>query len=215
MLKFATISTALIAMTALAFGGDPKADPKAAPAKADPKGAPAAPAPTGKDAGGGMPEMKPPAELAAMAKSMAGTWTCKGQGMGHDMKMTDMTATMKSNLEMGGYWIHETFDAKMGKEPFHFEAYTKYDAKEKKLDRVMVEQGGGWSSGEAAMTNCGAAPNGCKMDFELQSHGPMGDFPFKDHVDATDLKAGVKAWGEFTMDKGKTWTKVYEMTCKK
>jgi hypothetical protein len=31
----------------------------------------------------------------------------------------------------------------------------------------------------------------------------------------SDPKAGAKFWGEFSMDKGKTWTKVYEMTCKK
>jgi hypothetical protein len=30
----------------------------------------------------------------------------------------------------------------------------------------------------------------------------------------TDPKAGMKMWGEMSMD-GKTWTKVYEMTCKK
>lgn len=210
MLKLGTITTALFGLCTLALADTPKAPEKKAPdAKApDTKGG-AAPA--------AMPEMKPSPELAAMAKSMAGTWNCKGQGLGHDMKtMVDMTATMKSNLEMGGWWIHETFDAKMGKEkePFHFESYTKYDAKEKKLDRVMVEIGGGWSSGESSMSNCGAAPNGCKLDFELTSHGPMGDVPFKDHVDATDLKAGVKAWGEVAMEKGK-WTKVYEMTCKK
>jgi hypothetical protein len=29
------------------------------------------------------------------------------------------------------------------------------------------------------------------------------------------MKAGVKMNGEMSMDKGKTWNKVYEMTCKK
>ena len=43
----------------------------------------------------------------------------------------------------------------------------------------------------------------------------MGAGTFKDHVDMTDAKAGVKMWGEMSMDKGKTWKKVYEMTCKK
>jgi hypothetical protein len=43
----------------------------------------------------------------------------------------------------------------------------------------------------------------------------MGEVMFRDHEDMSDPKAGVKQWGEFSMDKGKTWTKVYELTCKK
>ena len=124
------------------------------------------------------------------------------------MKMVAMTATMTSKTEMGGWWIHDTFDAKMEKKPFHFESYTTFDGASKKWKRVMVEMGGGWSSGESAST-------GPKQDWELTTHSAMGDGQFRDHVDTSDLKAGVKAWGEMSMDKGKTWTKVYEMTCKK
>jgi hypothetical protein len=150
----------------------------------------------------------PPKELAAMARTMEGTWTCKGQALGHDMKaMVPMTATLTSKVEMAGFWMHDSFDAKMGDQPFHFESYTTFDATAKKWKRVMVEVGGGWSAGEATGT-------GAKLDFELQSHGPMGDSPFRDHVDASNPKA-VKAWGEFSMDKARSWTKVYEMTCSK
>ena len=73
----------------------------------------------------------------------------------------------------------------------------------------MVESGGFWLSGESA----GMTAN--KIDWEMTSHGPMGEGMFRDHEDMTDAKAGVKMWGEFSMDKGKTWTKVYEMACKK
>ena len=34
------------------------------------------------------------------------------------------------------------------------------------------------------------------------------------YVDASNPKA-VKAWGEMSMDKGKSFTKIYEMTCSK
>jgi hypothetical protein len=54
-----------------------------------------------------------------------------------------------------------------------------------------------------------------KMDWDLQMHGPMGEMMFRDHVDTTDAKVGVKAWGEGSMDMGKTWMKVYDMSCKK
>jgi hypothetical protein len=97
----------------------------------------------------------------------------------------------------------------MGNQPFHFDSYTTYDVASKKFHRMMMEIGGGWSTGDAA----GATGN--KMDFDLASHGAMGDAMFKDHVDWSDAKAGVKANGQMSMDKGKTWQKVYDMTCKK
>jgi hypothetical protein len=73
----------------------------------------------------------------------------------------------------------------------------------------MVESGGGWSNGETT----GMKDN--KIDWDLTAHSPMGDAMFRDHEDLTDAKAGAKMWGEVSMDKGKNWVKVYEMTCKK
>ncbi|HET7499964.1 MAG TPA: hypothetical protein VFK02_03150 [Kofleriaceae bacterium] len=188
---------------------DPKMAPKMEPKPADPKMAPKV-EPKPADKAPAAMEMKPPAELAEMAKASAGTWHCKGQGM--DMatnKMADMTATMKIKLELSGWWMHGTFESKMGKEAFGFESYTTHDAASKKWKRVMVETGGGWSTGESA-----GLQNG-KVDWDLTSHGPMGESMFRDHEDVSDPKAGAKFWGEFSMDKGKTWTKVYEMACKK
>jgi hypothetical protein len=43
----------------------------------------------------------------------------------------------------------------------------------------------------------------------------MGEAMFRDHEDLTDPKVGAKMWGEMSTDKGKSWVKVYEMTCKK
>jgi hypothetical protein len=198
MNTFSRVAIALVGMTGLVAAQPKAADPKMAdPKMADPKMA------------GGMPEMKPPAELANVAKAAAGTWRCKGQGMEPSMKMVDMTGTMKMKLDLDKWWIHASFESKMGKEPFRFESFTTFDPASKKWKRVMVESGGGWSSGESA----GMKDN--KIDWELTSHSPMGETMFRDHEDMSDPKAGVKMWGEFSMDKGKTWTKVYEMTCKK
>jgi hypothetical protein len=191
MSTFSRVVIALVGMTGL-VAAQPKADPKAA----DPKAA------------GGMPEMKPPAELAEMAKASSGTWHCKGQGMDHTMKMIDMTATLKVKSALSGWWINRTFESKMGKEPFVFEQYTTLDPSTKKWKRVMVESGGNWATGESA----GMKDN--KVDWELTTHSPMmGDGQFRDHEDYTDPKAGAKMSGEFN-NKG-TWVKVYEMTCKK
>jgi hypothetical protein len=193
MNTFSRVAIAMVGMTGIA-AAQPKTDPKA---PADPKA-------------GGMGDMKgPPPELAAMAKMMSGTWTCKGQGMDHTQKMVDTTGTMKIKLDVANWWVHATFESKMGKEPFQFESFTTFDPTSKKWQRVMVESGGGWSTGESD----GMKDN--KVDWNLSSHSPMGEVMFRDHQDMSDPKAGVKQWGEFSMDKGKTWTKVYEIACKK
>jgi len=42
----------------------------------------------------------------------------------------------------------------------------------------------------------------------------MGEGMFRDHEDVSNPKE-FKSWGEMSMDKGKTWMKVYEQSCKK
>ena len=215
MNTFSRVAIALIGMTGI-VAAQPKADqkpadPKMAPKAADPKMAPKAADPKMGDSKmvGGM-EMKPPAELAEMAKAGAGTWKCTGQGLEMATgKMTPMTGTMVMKLDVDNWWMHGSFSSKMGKESFHFESFTTIDPATKKMKRVMVETGGGWSTGESA----GMKDN--KVDWDLTTHGPMGDAMFRDHEDMSDPKAGVKLWGEVSMDKGKTWTKVYETACKK
>jgi hypothetical protein len=53
-----------------------------------------------------------------------------------------------------------------------------------------------------------------KLEATWDTMGGMGAGMFKDHGDMTDKKVGTHMWGEMSMDKGKTWTKVYDMTCK-
>lgn len=156
------------------------------------------------------PEMKPPQELAESAAHAVGTWKCSGQGMDKSMKMAEMTGTMTIKLELDNWWLHESFAATMGKtkEPYRYESFVSFDAPTKKWKRVLIESGGSWASGESAGMKAG------KLDWDLSMH-TMGDMAFRDHEDASDPKAGVKMWGEFSPDKGKTWIKVYEMTCKK
>jgi hypothetical protein len=205
MNTFSRVAIVLIGMTSV-VAAQPKADSKMAP---PPAAKPADMKPADAKAPAAMPEMTPPKELADMAKASTGSWNCKGQGMDHSMKMTDLTGKMKIALSNDKWWLQASFDSKMGKEPFHFESFTTYDAATKKWKRVMVESGGGWSNGETT----GMKDN--KIDWDLTAHSPMGDAMFRDHEDLTDAKAGAKMWGEVSMDKGKNWVKVYEMTCKK
>ena len=198
MNTFSRVAIAMVGMTGLAV-----AQPKTDAAKADAAKADAA------KAGGGQ-DMGPPAELAAMAKGAAGIWHCKGQGMDHTMKMVDTTGTMVLKLDVNSWWIRATLDARLGKEAFKFESFSTYNPATKKWTRVMVESGGNWASGESA------GEKDHKVDWELTTHSAMmGDAMFRDHEDMSDPKAGAKMWGEFSPDKGKTWTKVYELTCKK
>lgn len=192
MNKFSRVAIALVGMTGLAVA-QPKTDaPKASDAKA------------------GGQNMGPPAELAALAKATAGTWHCKGQGMDHTQKMVDTTGTMTIKLDVNNWWLHGTFDSKMGKEPFHFESFTTFNPGTGKWTRVMVESGGNWATGESA------GEKDHKVDWELTTHSPMmGDGMFRDHEDLSDPKAGAKMSGEFTPDKGKNWVNVYDIACKK
>jgi len=210
MNTFFRVAVAMVGMTGLAVA-QPKADPKAGDMKTAAKAPAAQAAPAAGDKAAAMPEMKPPAELAEMVKAAGGTWHCKGQGMDQTQKMIDMTATMKIKLDLANWWIHGSFESKMGKEPFQFESFTTFDPKSKSWKRVMVESGGKWSSGESA-----GMKDDKKIDWDLTTHSPMmGDGKFRDHEDLSDAKAGAKMWGEFSMDGGKNWTKVYEMACKK
>jgi hypothetical protein len=176
----------------------PKADPKADTMKKDaPKDAPKM----------AMPVV--PTEVADMGKAVTGTWKCKGDEMDMTGAKNPVTATMKTKVDMDKWWITDNLEVK-GKMTFKMMAFTTYDAASKKWRRVAVDNMGGQMVG----TSDGMKDN--KMDWNLDAIGPMGAGMFRDHVDATDAaKAGVKMWGEMSMDKGKTWAKVYEMSCKK
>jgi hypothetical protein len=152
---------------------------------------------------------KAPQEVTDMAKSLAGTWKCDGTAMGPDMKEAKMTATMKSKADLDGFWLHDSFEGTVTGMKYKMEAFTTYDAAAKKFRRTSVANDG------ALMTGTSDGMKDMKIEFDMDSFSPHGQNLLKDHVDASDLKKGVHAWGEVSMDKGKTWAKVYDETCKK
>jgi hypothetical protein len=180
-------------MAGFAVAGDSKADPKTAAPKA---GEPMA-----------MP--KPPQEIADMLKGKGGTWKCEGTSMGMDGKENKFTGKFASKSDLDGWWIHDSFEGTMGPSTkFKFESFETYDANGKKWRSVMVDNWGGMMNGTSDGMKDG------KMEVTADTMGPMGKGQFRDHIDASDLKKGVHMWGEASMD-GKTWNKVYDMTCKK
>lgn len=196
MKSVSQITVALMTMSAVAFA-QPKAEKPAAakPAKA--------------------PDAKPatvPPELVEMAKSATGTWKCKGEGMEMDGSKSAVTAVNKTKVDLDKWWIVENLEVKgMKMGVLKITTYTTFDAASKKWRRVGLTNSGGQMVGTADATAMGQP-----MVFNLDTLGPGGGGQFRDHVDPSDLKgAGLKVWGEMTMDKGKTWMKAYEMTCKK
>ena len=196
----------LVGMSGSAMAGDDKKAP--APAPADKKAPPPAPADKKAPPAPAMVMPKVPQEVTDMLKGATGTFKCTGKDFMPDGTAADMTATMNMKADLDGFWVHESFAAKMGKDTYKFEAYMTYDAGMKKWRRVQVDNMGGQSTGMAAMT-------GMKMDMDMDSYGPMGNGKFRDHYDGSDMKAGAHSWGEASMDGGKTFTKVYDMVCKK
>lgn len=151
-----------------------------------------------------------PPELIDMAKAVTGTWKCKGESFERDGSKVAITATNRVKADLDKWWIAGTMDVKGMKTPFKMVTYTTYDAASKKWRRIGLDNEGGQMIGTADAT-----PMGQPMVFNLDTLGPMGGGQFRDHVDPSDLKAGLKVWGEMSTDKGKSWTKVYAMTCKK
>ncbi|MEJ7600651.1 MAG: DUF1579 family protein [Kofleriaceae bacterium] len=168
-----------------------------------------APTPVPADAKPAMAMPAAPAEVAAMAKAANGTWRCTGTSpVDEKGTMGKMTATQKTKIDLDKWWITDNFEGTMGKMKFKFVSYTTYDATSKKWRRVMVDNMGGQMVG----TSDGLVDG--KMTFNMDTMGPHGSNQMRDHADLTDAKA-PKFWGEMTMDKGKTWMKAYEMTCKR
>jgi hypothetical protein len=183
----------------------PKAGAGATAGSAAGSAAPAAPA---------MVMPKAPPEIAATLKMMGTRQNCTGVTWGGPEGKTEMKvkSTGTNALALDGWWIKSTSTMTMGegkaKATMKFDSYMTWDAKAAK-----------WRS--AGMSNDGSLMVGTAdfKDGKLESvsdmyGGMMGAGKWREHGDMTDPKAGFKMSGEMSTD-GKTWTKVYEMTCKK
>ncbi len=207
MKSFTNISIALaltVGFTSIAVAGDAKA-PTPAPTPAKKEEAK-------KEAPKKMEPMKAPQELADMGKSMVGNWKCTGKSMMDPSKpteMTDMKMSVKMAMDMGGWWIKSTMDAGA---MFKGEEYVTYDANAKKYISIMRD-----SMGASEMkTSTGVKDNKIVWEGDARSSMPMmAAMKSRATSDMSDAKAGVKMMGEYSMDNGKTWMKVWEASCKK
>ena len=146
-----------------------------------------------------------PAEVAALAKA-AGNWRCTGVGFSPAGEMK-MTATIKNKLDIDKWWVRTNF-AETGGSKFKFEAFTTYDTASKKWTRVMVD-----NMGNHEVSTSEGAKDG-KITWTGASTGSMGTMAGRHYEDSTNPKE-LKMWGEYSFDKGKTFQKAYEVTCKR
>lgn len=196
-LTMTLIST--IAMTGLAFAQQkapaPKAPDQTAPAKVE--------------------KPKPPAEIAAFLKQMGPRMSCTGTSVGPDGKSeVKMKATGLSKMALDGWWIHGTSNILMGEgkniHRLKIESYQTWDPKISKWRTVGVANDG------SVMVGTGEMKDGKYESMSDMYGGMMGNGKFRERgemIDAAKPKAGMKMVGEMSTD-GRTWTKVYDMTCK-
>jgi hypothetical protein len=148
---------------------------------------------------------KPPPEIADMLKSMGGTWKCEGTALGLDGKQEKVKMTSTSRSDLDGFWAHDSLAG--GK--LKLESFTTWDSQSKKWRRVILTNDGGQMVGTAEPMK------DMKIDYSFDTAGALGTGLFKEHLDASDLKRGAHVWGEQSLDKGKTWTPVYDLICRR
>lgn len=199
----AALFTAAQAQTKTATPATPAPAAKApvAPVAAKPNpstpAAPAAPAAP-------MEMPKAPVEVSDMAKT-AGNWRCSGMGFSPAGEMK-MVATIKNKLDLDKWWIRTTFTETTGSK-FKFEAFTTFDPATKTWKRILVDNFGSHE------VDTSTGPKDGKLVWEGTSTSAMGTMPGRHYEEA--MGKDLKMWGEYSMDKGKTYMKAYDVICKR
>lgn len=186
----------LIPILLLSLGSVATADPKAPAKEAKPE-PPKLEAP------------KPPAEIEAMAKTLVGNWKCTGTTANQDGSTAKLAGKITAKVDLDKWWISDVFEGKAERGPFKMIAYSTFDAGSKKWRRVSIDNFGNQYIGTSDGLKDG------KLVWNLDFMGAMGAGQFKDSIDPSDPKAGVRFTGVMSIDKGKSWKPVYEMVCKK
>lgn len=148
---------------------------------------------------------KPPAELAELAKSMAGTWKCTGKASIAGQQL-DVTGTVTHKADFDGWWIASVIDGKAGKIPMHSMFTTTYDPGMKKLYRFSLNGRGGHSTAWGTIADK-------KITWEGEARWNGKDLKSRSTEEMVSAKE-LHISGESSAD-GKTWDKEAEIVCKK
>lgn len=194
------LAIGMVLVSTMAFA-DSHNEKKADAMKKEAPAAPAMAAPTA------------PAELAAMAKSGAGNWKCKGKAVADPSKpdMVEFTGTYKSTLDLEKFWLKGEWTSAMGKMKMRGLIYTTYDASSKKWHRIMLDNAGGSGWESSSGLPAGAAEG--KIVWEGESR--MGAMTSKTRSTEEVAAKSFKITSEMSMDGGKKYVTGMEMTCTK
>lgn len=163
------------------------------------------------------PMVPPPApEIAAMAKMMAGTPKCSGKVVVDPMKPTEWTdfkGTFKASLDnsLDKYWIKGERTGTAGKTKMRGLMYMTYDSASKKWSRIMIDNMG--MSGRETSTGLPAGAKEGKITWEGESW-MMGQ-AIKGRTTEEVAAKSMKMTSEMSMDGGKKYVAMMEMTCTK
>ncbi len=174
-----------------------------------------APVPAAGAAGKSIEQPKPPAEVAAMQKLMAGTWKCTGKAMmdpANPAAMTEFKGTFTAALDasLDKFWIKGTWIGTAGKLKMKGTSFTTYDAASKKWTRIMLDNWG--MSGSETSSGLPAGTTEGKLTWEGESRMMGMVIKGKTTEDVTAKSMAMKV--EMSPD-GKKWATGMEMTCKK
>ena len=169
------------------------------------------PAPAAMSAPGaaGMP-MKPAPEMDKV-KWMVGTWQCTGKAMASPMGPEHPTeATVTSEMTMDGFWSLSHYREKKTAQnpmPISGDEYWGYDSTEKMWDRVVVDNMGGFATGNSKGWE--------KGKLVWMSEGMMGGQKMKFRDTFTEKSPReVNYVGQMGTPDGK-WAVAWETNCKK
>ena len=154
-----------------------------------------------------MAKPMPAPELVALGKLTKGTLKCKGMMIMPDGSSVPLLAKTTTKVDLDGFWLRMTYAQTGSKSGLKFEAFTTYDANSKTWHRLMVTNMGSQEVSTSDGPNAGKTIwNGTSTS----SHGVAMGRHYEEMVGKE-----LKMWGEYSSDRGKTWSKAYDTTCTK
>ncbi|MBP9085354.1 MAG: hypothetical protein KBG15_04510 [Kofleriaceae bacterium] len=154
-----------------------------------------------------MAKPMPAPELVALGKIAKGTMKCKGMMMMPDGSSVPLLAKASTKVDLDGFWVHMSYVQTGVKSGFKFESFTTYNDNSKTWHRLMATNMG---SQEVATSEGPKAGKTVWNAIATSSHGVAMARHYEEIVGKE-----LKMWGEYSTDRGKTWSKAYDSTCTK
>jgi hypothetical protein len=150
------------------------------------------------------PEPVKPAEVAAVAKQVAGNYACKGVTFVGNGASTPLAAKLSIKLALGGAWLEASLvENRAG--GMSFEDYRTFDSVAQQWTRLQLAS----TTGHVMSTSLGDKSG--TWTWEGTATAPSGTMQVRDYEQMGDRQ--LKLWGEALL--GGSWQKLYELTCKR